>query len=114
MSAQPPRVRMNLPEAQAGGHFADFVSVSHQPGYFTLDFAVVTFAQQADDGATELNAQVVSRIRIMPEQVFEIMKALEGQLSRWEVETGRRAPTTETPPWPSPSPSDSGGGTGDA
>ena len=37
-------------------------------------------------------ARVVSRIRIPPEQVFELAKALTQQLEFWEQETGRRAP----------------------
>jgi hypothetical protein len=33
---------------------------------------------------------VVARVRVPPSQVFEIMKALERQLTAWETETGRR------------------------
>ena len=36
--------------------------------------------------------RVVSRIRIPPEQVFELAKALTQQLEFWEQETGRRNP----------------------
>jgi len=32
----------------------------------------------------------VSRVRIPPDQVFELMKALEQQLTMWENETGKR------------------------
>ena len=37
-------------------------------------------------------ARVVSRVRIPPEQVFELAKALTQQLEFWEQETGRRPP----------------------
>jgi hypothetical protein len=39
---------------------------------------------------TQAQAQVVARVRVPPSQVFEIMKALERQLTAWETETGRR------------------------
>jgi hypothetical protein len=35
-------------------------------------------------------ARVVSRVRIPPAQVFELMKALEKQLTQWEASTGAR------------------------
>ena len=38
-------------------------------------------------------ARVVSRIRIPPEQVFELAKALTQQLEFWEQETGKRSPS---------------------
>ena len=41
---------------------------------------------------TVVPARVVSRIRIPPDQVFELAKALTQQLEFWERETGRRAP----------------------
>ena len=37
-------------------------------------------------------ARVVARVRIPASQVFELMKALEQQLTAWELQTGRRSP----------------------
>ena len=85
-------VNMQLPESKVAGVLADFVGVGHNPNYFTLDFAAVSHAEQVDAATINVFAQVVSRVKILPEQVFEIMKALEQQLSQWEVETGRRSP----------------------
>ncbi len=34
--------------------------------------------------------RIVSRVRIPPSQVFEIMKTLEQQLTRWENDRGQR------------------------
>jgi hypothetical protein len=47
---------------------------------------------EGDDGTkvTTAQAQIVSRVRVPPSQVFEIMKALERQLTAWEQATGRR------------------------
>jgi hypothetical protein len=95
MSEQPLPRRLTVnaaPELQAGV-YADFVGVWHQPHCFVLDFSVHTNPPQVVevDGQKVLNvpAQMVARVRIPPGQVFEIMKALEQQLSRWEREQGR-------------------------
>jgi Protein of unknown function (DUF3467) len=79
------------------GVYADFVGVWHQPGCFVLDFSSWIRPPQlgrSDDGqqVVDLSARVVSRVRIPPSQVFELMKALETQLSAWERETGSRPP----------------------
>jgi Protein of unknown function (DUF3467) len=89
------------PEVEAGV-YADFVSVWHQPHLFILDFSVHTNPPSVIDvdGQKMVNvpARMVSRVRIRPEQIWEIMKALEQQLSRWEKEQGRTTPRREEPP----------------
>jgi hypothetical protein len=101
MSEQPPNVprrgQINMsaePEIERGV-YADFVGVWHQKHCFVLDFAaLVRPPSVAEDETGEqinnLDARLVSRVRIPPGQVFEIMKALEKQLSQWERETGQR------------------------
>src|SRR5215207_6616735 len=91
---------IDLPPELIGGAYADFANVWHTPTVFVMDF--VTLAQppreQLDPETGEMRtvvpARVVSRIRIPPEQVFELAKALTQQLEFWEQETGRRAPAT--------------------
>jgi hypothetical protein len=81
------------PETQVAGVAADLVGVWHTAESFILDFSA--FADPArievEEGVDVLvqRAQVVARVRIPPSQVFEVMKALEQQLSAWEHETGR-------------------------
>ena len=81
------------PSAQVAGVAADLVGVWHTAESFILDFSA--FADPArvevEDGVDVLvqRAQVVARVRIPPSQVFEVMKALEQQLTAWERETGR-------------------------
>jgi hypothetical protein len=90
----PQRVNIAITPEVEVGVFANFASVWHQPDCFVLDFA--TWIQPPrlveDEGqkVVNLSARVVSRVRIPPAQVFEIMKALESQLSAWERETGAR------------------------
>jgi hypothetical protein len=87
MSEQPQQqAHIHIPEDRLEGSYADFVSVWHTKDVFVLDFAVL--AQPTTP--TQLNARVVQRVRIPPAQVFEIMKALEQQLSKWESERGGR------------------------
>ena len=90
----PTRIQVtSTPELEVGC-YADFVGIWHQDTSFVLDFSVCTNPPQLghdDDGNHVLNipARMTARVRIPPAQVFEIMKALETQLSAWERETGR-------------------------
>lgn len=88
------------PEVEAGV-YADFVSVWHQSHQFVLDFSVHTSPPQVIDveekKVINVPARMVARVRLRPEQIFEIMKALNQQLSRWEKEQGK-APRPEEPP----------------
>lgn len=94
-----PQQRMNLsatPEMESGA-YADFVSIWHTPDIFTLDFGTMTRPAQLvpdENGqpVVDLAARLVARVRIPPKQVFELMKALEQQLSAWERETGQGTP----------------------
>jgi tRNA(Phe) wybutosine-synthesizing methylase Tyw3 len=105
-SSLPRRLSVSAtPEVEAGV-YADFVSVWHQPHLFVLDFSVHTNPPQVIeiDGQRVVNvpARMVTRVRIRPEQIWEIMKALEQQLSRWEKEQGRTQRREEPPPPPPP------------
>ena len=84
---------VSTPEVETGV-YANFVSLWHQPDCFVLDFSVFTQPPQVIDEPEggkhiELPARIVSRVRIPPAQVFELMKALNDQLSMWEREHGK-------------------------
>jgi len=86
------RMSVNVPPELEVGVYADFVAVWHQPHCFVIDFATYTQLPQlttdddSGDQYVDLRAKLVSRVRIPPSQIFEIMKALEQQLSAWERE----------------------------
>lgn len=87
---------IDLPPEVIAGNYADFANVWHTPDVFVMDFVSLTRPPQEgtdDEGqpVTIVPARVVSRIRIPPQQVFELAKALTQQLEFWEQETGRRA-----------------------
>lgn len=95
----PSRFEIDLPPEEIPGRYADFANVWHTPTVFVMDF--VTIAQPPHEGPDPATGQqqlvvparVVSRIRIPPEQVFELAKALTQQLELWEQETGRGGPS---------------------
>jgi len=84
------------PELEAGV-YASFANLWHGPDVFTIDFAALSAPPERvqDEHGNAYNrfqTRVVSRVRIPPGQVFELMKALEIQLSAWESETGQKPP----------------------
>jgi hypothetical protein len=89
------RINMSLPPEQEAGAYANFAGVWHGADGFVLDFAVVTAPPQPGDdlagpGITQINARVVSRVRIPTSQAWELMRALNEQLGQWEEEYGRK------------------------
>ncbi len=93
------RYQIDVPSDVEAGVPADFANIWHTRTSFVLDFAVPKGPPQVleknDEGQRRavVNARVVARVRIPPEQAFEIARALTQQLDQWEKETGRRPPT---------------------
>ncbi len=93
--------QIDLPQEVAAGRYADFASIWHTENIFVLDFLTLTQppmpTESSDAGQPQLlmPAQVVSRIRIPPQQVFELARALTQQLTIWEEATGRATPAGE-------------------
>jgi hypothetical protein len=90
---------IDLPAEHIAGAYADFANVWHTPTVFIMDFLTLakppaeSVDPESGEHRTIVPARVVSRVRIPPEQVFELAKALTQQLEFWEQETGRRAPS---------------------
>ena len=89
------RFEVSIAPELEGGVYASFANLWHTTDVFTLDFAALAAPPvlvQDEDGRayTQIQTRIVSRVRIPPGQVFELMKALESQLSAWEAETGQR------------------------
>ena len=93
----PTNLNINVPPEKIEGHFADFASVWHNNETFILDFVSMSGPPtpvRGDDGqqVAQINCQVVTRVRIPAEQVWEVMKALQQQLGQWEQENPHRRP----------------------
>ncbi|MBS41623.1 MAG: hypothetical protein CMH83_00310 [Nocardioides sp.] len=82
-------ISITVPPEHLEGHYADFASVWHNNETFILDFVSMTQPPKPstdDPQSSTVAAQVVTRVRIPAGQVWEVMKALENQLGRWEAE----------------------------
>ena len=92
-----PRLEIEIsPEVEPGEH-ADFASIWYTHDTFVLDFASLRqppyLDEDGDDGdAIVLAARIVARVRIPATQVWELMRALEQQLTSWERQTGQPGP----------------------
>ncbi|WP_431802890.1 DUF3467 domain-containing protein [Microbacterium sp. bgisy203] len=92
----PRQFEIELPPEAVTGSYADFANVWHTQDVFVMDFVSLARPPQAGSDAdgnpvTIVPGRVVQRVRIPPQQVFELAKALTQQLEFWEQETGHRA-----------------------
>jgi hypothetical protein len=90
----PQEFQIDVPDEMETGVPADFASVWHTPTSFVLDFIAVKQppSPQNDPETGEVRnvvvpGKVASRVRIPPQQVFELAKALTMQLDAWEKES---------------------------
>ncbi|HWB65725.1 MAG TPA: DUF3467 domain-containing protein [Mycobacteriales bacterium] len=86
-----------VPEELEAGVYSNVVNIWHTDTEFTLDFLVrVPGATPVElpDGtrAPGQRLRAVARVRLPPAQIFEVMKALEQQLSAFEAEQQGRPP----------------------
>jgi hypothetical protein len=98
----PTNLSINLPPEHAEGHYADFAHVWHNQETFILDFVAMVSPPQVESGpqggqVANIQGQVVTRVRIPAEQVWEVMKALQAQLGAWEAENPHRKPPETLP-----------------
>ena len=77
-----------VPPEQEVGVYANLLAIWHTEDEFTFDFAVKQPSQvrQNAGGAEEVHvpARVVARVRVPPGQVFEILKALNENMTHYE------------------------------
>jgi hypothetical protein len=88
----PAQLELNLPQELEAGVYASFAAVWQDNDTFVLDFAVHTRPPEpvadVDSGAVaalRVPARVVSRVRIPAGQAWDLMRALNDQLGRWEA-----------------------------
>lgn len=91
------KFKIDVPTDLEGGVPADFASLWHTSTSFVIDFVAATKPPQPvtdpDTGTVTgrvVPGRVVSRVRIPPQQVFELARALTQQLDAWERETGKK------------------------
>jgi hypothetical protein len=88
------RVEIAVNPENEVGEYASFASVWRAQDCFVIDFATeVRPPEVSEDPESRMRyvhvpARVVARVRIPPSQVWELMKALEQNLSAYERERG--------------------------
>lgn len=102
-----PPVRFDIgvtPEIQSGV-YANFLSVWHTAHDFTLDFASTQPAQEGEnsvgDREVRVPCPVVARVKIPVSVVFDIVRAVSDNMSKYEARFGPIVrPGDETPLFP--------------
>ena len=83
---------ISLPPELAGGVYANFLAVWHTRHEFTLDFCSTQPMEQEDPddpgSPVQVPSVVVSRVKIPVSLVFEILKALNDNMTRYEARFG--------------------------
>ena len=99
---QPFELQITLPPELEGGTYSNVLHVHHTAYEFTLDFGVMRPAEQDQAGApVRVPVRVVARIRIPVTLLFEVLKALNQNLTNYEATFG---PISEPKPQQAPPP----------
>lgn len=78
------QINVKVDDAKKYGEYANFLVVSHSPHEFTLDFC------QVMPGGKEgqVQAEVVSRMKVAPTMVGKIIRALNTNMTNYEDKFG--------------------------
>jgi Protein of unknown function (DUF3467) len=88
---------IQVPPEQEAGAYSNFLMVWHTPHEFTLDFAV-TQPSQAGEGGVKVPCRVVSRVRVPPTVMLDILHAMNENVGRFQQTFGeirRPVPSAE-------------------
>lgn len=95
MADRPIELKIDVPPELEGGTYANVLNVWHTAYEFTLDFGVMQQVGEPEDpdAALQVPVRVVSRVRIPVALLFEVLKALNTNMSGYEATFGPiRAP----------------------
>ncbi len=96
MPDRPIELKIDVPPELEGGTYANVLNVWHTPYEFTLDFGVmqqVVESEDADaDAPVQVPVRVVSRVRIPVTLLFEVLKALNTNMTGYESTFGSIRP----------------------
>ena len=84
--------RVDVAQEDQGGVYANLLAVWHTPHEFTLDFCGMQQGQPADPedetSPVVVPCRVVSRVRIPVSVVFDVLRALNQNMTRYEETFG--------------------------
>ncbi len=79
---------IQVPSELAGGTYANFLTVWHSGHEFTLDFAVTQQVVPEDpedpEASLTLPCRVVTRVKIPPTLIFEVIRALNENMTTYK------------------------------
>jgi Protein of unknown function (DUF3467) len=83
-------IQMVVPPDREAGVYANFLAVWHSPHEFTLDFCSTQPPRPAenDPDRTVMPSLVVSRIKIPVTLIFDVVRALNENMTRYEETFG--------------------------
>jgi hypothetical protein len=89
--------QINVPPELEAGVYANFVGVWHSPYEFTIDFAsMLPVEQHEGDGGPIVPCRVVARVKIPTSLVFDLMRTVNENMTRYEERFGEiRRPGSE-------------------
>ncbi|HEV8251156.1 MAG TPA: DUF3467 domain-containing protein [Gaiellaceae bacterium] len=91
-------IQMVVPPDKEAGVYSNFLGVWHSAYEFTLDFCATQPARPSDDdpGRMVMPCLVVSRIKIPVTLIFDVVRALNENMTRYEETFGEiKRPGTE-------------------
>ena len=99
MAERPIELQLDVPPELEGGTYANVLNVWHTAYEFTLDFGVMQQVGEPEDpdAPVQVPVRVVSRVRIPVTLLFEVLKALNTNMTGYESTFGSiRAPEAPT------------------
>ena len=99
MPDRPIELKIDVPPELEGGTYANVLNVWHTAYEFMLDFGVMQQVGEPEDpdAVLQVPVRVVSRVRIPVTLLFEVLKALNTNMSGYEATFGPiRAPEAPT------------------
>jgi hypothetical protein len=85
-------LRIEIPESQEAGAYSNTLAVWHSPHEFTLDFAVRKPEQTEEDGTVMVPCLVTARVRLPVSVMFDVLRALNSEMTRYEDAFGEIVP----------------------
>ena len=99
MTEPQPQIQIHVPDEVQGGVYANMAVVWHTPYDFTLDFAATAPPAAGPDGQAVIPARVVARVKFPPAQIFQLLQAINANMTNYEAAYGPIAtPSRATPP----------------
>jgi hypothetical protein len=86
--SEPQQMQIHVPDELQGGVYANMAVVWHTPYDFTIDFAATAPSATGPDGQPVIPARVVARVKFPPAQIFQLLQAINANMTNYEAAYG--------------------------